>query len=63
MEIQINTEMPAEFTLTNKDNKMHPLVHPKVLEGRKLLGVYIAVDSNEKAQESYLIRKAKEYTK
>ena len=54
-------EMPAEFTLTDKDGNRHPLVRLEVSEGRKSLGVYIAVDRNEKAQKKYLIEMARTY--
>ena len=53
--------MPAEFTLTDKDGNRHPLVRLEVSEGRKSLGVYIAVDGNEKAQKKYLIEMARTY--
>ena len=54
-------EMPAEFTPTDKDGNRHPLVRLEVLKGRKLLGVYVAFDGNEKAQKEYLIEMAKKY--
>ena len=53
--------MSAEFTLTDKDCNRHPLIRLEVLEGRKSLGVYIAVNGNEKTQEAYLIEMAKKY--
>ena len=53
--------MPAEFTLTDKDGNRHPLVRLEVSEGKKLLGVYIAVDGNEKAQKECLIGMARTY--
>ena len=53
--------MPAEFTLTDKDGNCHPLVRLEVSEGRKSLGVYIAVDGNEKSQKEYLIGMARTY--
>ena len=51
--------MPAEFTPTDKDGNIHPLVELEVFEGRKSLGIYIAVDINKKAQGAYLIEIAK----
>ena len=45
----------------DKDDNWHPLVRLEVLEGRKSLGVYIAVDGNETAQEAYLIKIARKY--
>ena len=53
--------MPAEFTLTDKDWNQHPLVRLEVSEGRKSLGVYIAVDGNKKAQKVYLIKMERKY--
>ena len=55
------TEMPIEFTLTDKDGNRHPLVHLEGSESQKSLGVYIAVDGNEKGQESCLIKKTRDY--
>ena len=54
-------EMPEEFTLTDKEGDMHPLVCLEVSEGRKTLGVYIVIDGNKKAHELYLIEKPREY--
>ena len=54
------TEMPAEFTLTERNRDRHILVRLKVLKGRKHLGVYITINSNERAQEGYL-KKVREF--
>ena len=54
-------EIPAEFTLTDKDGNRHPLVGLEVSEGRKSLRVYIAVDGNERSQKEYLIGMARTY--
>ena len=54
-------EMAAEFTLTDKDGNRHPLVRLEVSEGRKSLGVCIAVDGKERSQKEYLIEMARKY--
>ena len=62
MEIQINHRNARGIhTNCDKDSNRHQLVCLEVSESQKSLGVYIIVDDNEKAEESYLIKKAKEY--
>lgn len=62
MEIQIDRKNASRiYTLTDKDYNRHLLVRLEVLEGRKSLGVYIAVDGNKRAQEAYLTEMAKKY--
>ena len=53
--------MPGTFILMDRKGQHQALIHLEACDGMKSLGVYIAVDGNEREQENYLREKAKEF--
>ena len=53
--------MQGEYTLQDKEGNNHPLERREVSQATETLGVYIAMDGNDKAQEEALRKKSEDF--
>ena len=62
MEIQKNHDLPGELHARNFDEKIYPLARLDPSLARETLGIFLAMDGNQRAQTEHLKNKARIYS-